>query len=197
MAAGEGTARPFRPYDRRLRRDERCSKTSFSHACFPALGHPGYNVSRRTRAVRVHGVLQRRSRFRGFRVASCSVYGNSLRWGSGCWPTGTVPGTGGRAKDHPLDKADSVDILVIWMPVSKSAQTAASCRSLGHGNGTHTYAWLERYLIARYLVSIALTNYMEFSDCVHDSLFDFMQVLNGRAAGTVFHRPRQRRQDRH
>ncbi len=81
-------------------------------------------------------------------------------------------------KDHPLDKADSVDILVTCDARFKVGSNGRLVSITGHGNGTHTYAWSERYPIATYLVSIALTNYMEFSDWFHYSPSDSMQVLN-------------------
>ena len=81
-------------------------------------------------------------------------------------------------KDHPLDKADSVDILVTCDARFKVGSNGRLVSITGHGDGTHTYAWSERYPIATYLVSIAITNYVEFSDWFHYTPSDSMQILN-------------------
>ena len=81
-------------------------------------------------------------------------------------------------KDHPADKADSVDIRITC---DHSFKVGSNGRLIGvteHGDGTHTYVWSERYPIATYLVSVALTDYVEFSDWFHYGPSDSMQVLN-------------------
>ncbi len=81
-------------------------------------------------------------------------------------------------KDHPLDKADSVDVVVTCDARYKVGSNGRLVSIIERGDGTHTYAWSERYPIATYLVSIALTNYTEFSDWFHYGPSDSMQVLN-------------------
>ncbi len=80
-------------------------------------------------------------------------------------------------KDHPSDKADSVDI---WVTVSQAYKVGSNGILTGvsdNGDGTSTWMWSERYPIASYLVMVAITNYAEFSDWfVYGS--DSMQVLN-------------------
>jgi aminopeptidase N len=81
-------------------------------------------------------------------------------------------------KDHPQDKADSVDIRVTCDAAFKVGANGQLKGVTEHGDGTHTYAWSERYPIATYLVSIALTDYVEFSDWFHYGPSDSMQILN-------------------
>ena len=81
-------------------------------------------------------------------------------------------------KDHPSDKADSVDV---WVTVDSSLKvgsngTLTAIRS--NGDGTHTYQWAERYPISTYLVSMAISNYAEFTDWWKYSPADSMPVLN-------------------
>lgn len=80
--------------------------------------------------------------------------------------------------DHPLDKADSVDV---WVTCDTTLKVGSNGKLVGitnHGNGTHTYKWAERYPIATYLVSIALSNFAIFSDWFHYSATDSMEILN-------------------
>jgi aminopeptidase N len=81
-------------------------------------------------------------------------------------------------KDHPLDKADSVDVRVTCDAAFKVGSNGRLVSITDHGDGTHTYAWSERYPIATYLVSVALTDYVEFSDWFHYGPADSMEVLN-------------------
>jgi aminopeptidase N len=81
-------------------------------------------------------------------------------------------------KDHPLDKADSVDMRVTCDARFKVGSNGRLVSVTTLGNNLHTYTWSERYPIATYLVSVALTNYVEFSDWFHYSPSDSMQVLN-------------------
>jgi aminopeptidase N len=81
-------------------------------------------------------------------------------------------------KDHPIDKADSVDI---WVTVSQEYKVGSNGRLTGvsdNGDGTSTWKWSERYPIASYLVMVAITNYVEFSDCFVHGPSDSMLVLN-------------------
>ena len=81
-------------------------------------------------------------------------------------------------KDTPLDKADSVDI---WVRCSSSFKVGSNGRLtavINNGDGTTTHQWAERYPISTYLVSIAMTNYSEFSNWFRYSPSDSMQILN-------------------
>lgn len=81
-------------------------------------------------------------------------------------------------KNHPTDKADSVDVWVTCQSSLKVGSNGKLIATVDNGNGTHTVKWSERYPIATYLVSIALTNFAEFSNWFHYSPTDSMQILN-------------------
>ncbi len=81
-------------------------------------------------------------------------------------------------KNHPTDKADSVDVWVTCQSSLKVGSNGKLTATIDNGNGTHTVKWSERYPIATYLVSIALTNFAEFSNWFRYSPTDSMQVLN-------------------
>ncbi|MDH3252596.1 MAG: M1 family aminopeptidase, partial [Ignavibacteria bacterium] len=81
-------------------------------------------------------------------------------------------------KDHPSDKADSVDI---WVTVSQGYKVGSNGRLVSvsdNGDGTSTWKWSERYAIASYLVMVAITDYAEFSNWFVYSPSDSMEVLN-------------------
>lgn len=81
-------------------------------------------------------------------------------------------------KNHPLDKADSLDV---WVTCAQSVKVGSNGRLIevrDNGDGTHTWMWAHRYPIASYLVSIAVANYVEFSDWFRYSSTDSMEVLN-------------------
>lgn len=81
-------------------------------------------------------------------------------------------------KDHPLDKADSADIWITCDSTFKVGSNGRLVSVTDNGDGTRTWKWAERYPIAAYLISIALTNYVEFSNWFRYSPSDSMQVLN-------------------
>ncbi|MFZ4622095.1 MAG: M1 family aminopeptidase [Bacteroidota bacterium] len=76
------------------------------------------------------------------------------------------------------DKADSADIIVTCNSYLKAGSNGILISSVLNGNGTITYHWKERYPIAPYLVSVALTNYLQFSNWFRYSATDSMEVLN-------------------
>jgi aminopeptidase N len=81
-------------------------------------------------------------------------------------------------KDHPIDKADSVDI---WVTVDGSFKVGSNGKLVAVVNnvdGTKTYKWAERYPITTYLVSVAITNYAEFTNWFRYTPTDSMPVLN-------------------
>jgi aminopeptidase N len=81
-------------------------------------------------------------------------------------------------KDHPLDKADSVDIWVTTNDTLKVGSNGRLVAVVQNGNRTKTWKWSERYPIATYLVSIAISNYAQFSNWFVYSRTDSMEVLN-------------------
>jgi hypothetical protein len=67
-------------------------------------------------------------------------------------------------KDHPSDKADSVDIRVT---IDSSLIVVSNGRLVSivdNGDGTKTTHWHESYPIATYLVSLAIADYYAYSD---------------------------------
>jgi len=79
-------------------------------------------------------------------------------------------------KDTPADKADSADF---WITVSTSLIPASNGRLMAivnNGNGTHTYKWKSSYPIAQYLLSMAITNYSQYTNYYHYSPTDSMPI---------------------
>jgi len=81
-------------------------------------------------------------------------------------------------KDHPVDKADSVDINVTVNAAFKVGSNGRLVSITDNGDGTRTHHWIERYPIATYLVSVTVTNFAEFSNWFRYSPLDSMQILN-------------------
>jgi aminopeptidase N len=81
-------------------------------------------------------------------------------------------------KDHPHDKADSADILVTCDSSYKVGSNGILTAVLNNGDGTKTFHWQERYPISTYLISVAITNYAEFTNWFRYGPADSMQVLN-------------------
>lgn len=80
--------------------------------------------------------------------------------------------------DDPADKADSVDMFVTCDSTYKVGSNGKLISVNNNGNGTHTVHWHESYPISTYLVSVAITNYAEFSNWFKYTPTDSMQVLN-------------------
>jgi aminopeptidase N len=81
-------------------------------------------------------------------------------------------------KDHPTDKADSVDI---WVTVDSTLKVGSNGKLIGvisNTDGTKTYRWAERYPISTYLVSLAISNYAEFTNWWRYTQTDSMPVLH-------------------
>jgi aminopeptidase N len=81
-------------------------------------------------------------------------------------------------KDHPSDKADSVDIWVTVDSTFKVGSEGKLVAVINNGNGTKTYQWAERYPISTYLISMAITNFAEFTNWFVYTPTDSMPVLN-------------------
>ena len=81
-------------------------------------------------------------------------------------------------RDHPLDKADSVDVRVTCPSGYRVGSNGKLMGVVDNGDGTSTHIWAERYPIATYLVSIAVTNYAAFSNWFVYSSTDSLEVLN-------------------
>jgi aminopeptidase N len=81
-------------------------------------------------------------------------------------------------RDDPSDKADSADIIITCDSTLKVGSEGTLASVNNNGNGTATYHWKERYPIASYLISIAITNYAQFSNWFRYSDRDSMEILN-------------------
>jgi aminopeptidase N len=81
-------------------------------------------------------------------------------------------------KDHPGDKADSVDVWVTCDSQFKVGSEGKLVAVVDNGNGTKTHKWQHRYPIATYLVSIAVSDFAEVTGWFKFTQTDSMQVLN-------------------
>jgi aminopeptidase N len=81
-------------------------------------------------------------------------------------------------KDHPSDKADSVDVLVTCADTLKVGSNGRLLSVRDNGDGTSTHTWAERYPIATYLVSVAIGPFASFSNWYTYAPGDSMEVLN-------------------
>ncbi|HTY37613.1 MAG TPA: M1 family aminopeptidase [Bacteroidota bacterium] len=81
-------------------------------------------------------------------------------------------------KNDNTDKADSADIWVTVPSGLKVGSNGLLVAVNDNGDGTNTYEWSERYPIAAYLISIAVSNYAVFTDWYRYSPTDSMQILN-------------------
>jgi aminopeptidase N len=81
-------------------------------------------------------------------------------------------------RDHPMDKADSVDILITCPTGLRVGSNGRLMAVHDNGDGTSTHFWSERYPIATYLVSIAVSNFAAFSNWFVFSPTDSMEILN-------------------
>ncbi|HAL55297.1 MAG TPA: peptidase M1 [Bacteroidetes bacterium] len=81
-------------------------------------------------------------------------------------------------KDHPTDKADSVDVWITCSASFKVGSQGKLIAVIDNGDGTRTHRWQHRFPISTYLVSIAVANYSEVSQWYRYSAVDSMIVLN-------------------
>ncbi len=81
-------------------------------------------------------------------------------------------------KDHPSDKADSADIIVTCDSSFRVGSNGKLTAVIDNLDGTKTFHWEERYPIATYLISVALTNYAQFSNWFHYTATESLEVLN-------------------
>ncbi|MFA6980194.1 MAG: M1 family aminopeptidase [Ignavibacteriaceae bacterium] len=81
-------------------------------------------------------------------------------------------------KDTPADKADSADI---WIRCDSSLKAISNGKLTGVANnkdGTFTWKWEERYPIAQYLISMAISNFAEYQQYFKYSKTDSMSVIH-------------------
>jgi aminopeptidase N len=82
------------------------------------------------------------------------------------------------SKDHPSDKADSVDIWITCDAKFKVGSQGKLIAVVNNSDGTRTHRWQHRYPIATYLVSIAVAEYTEVTGWFKYSATDSMPVVN-------------------
>lgn len=75
------------------------------------------------------------------------------------------------------DKIDSIDVFVTVPNGNKVASNGLLINQITQGNQT-TFHWQHRYLIETYLIAIAVTNYVEFSDYFDLQNGDSLLLLN-------------------
>ena len=81
-------------------------------------------------------------------------------------------------KDTPNDKADSSDVTVTVDSSFRVGSNGILVSVVDNNDATKTHHWKERYPIAPYLISVAMTNYTQFSNWFHYSPTDSMEILN-------------------
>lgn len=67
-------------------------------------------------------------------------------------------------KDVPEDKADSVDIFITVPDTLTAVSNGKLVEVISRGDSLVTYHWKESYPIATYLISLAITKYLHWSD---------------------------------
>ncbi len=80
-------------------------------------------------------------------------------------------------KDTPADKADSSDVWVTCNESMTAASNGILQQVVTSSNGTKTYKWHNGYPIAQYLISIAVSNYVQHVNYYKYTATDSMPVL--------------------
>ncbi|GAA4404198.1 M1 family aminopeptidase [Nibrella viscosa] len=65
-------------------------------------------------------------------------------------------------KDTPADKADSSSVSITAPAVFVSVSNGTLLGTTTNPDGTRTYRWHNRYPIAQYLISVAMSNYVQY-----------------------------------
>ncbi len=81
-------------------------------------------------------------------------------------------------KDNPDDKADSSQVNLTCANEFIAASNGVLQDVIENGNGTHTYYWFNKYPIANYLISMAITNYTVYKNYFHYAPNDSMPVVH-------------------
>jgi aminopeptidase N len=79
------------------------------------------------------------------------------------------------------DKADSSDVWITCSSNLTGVSNGVLTETLINGDGTKTYKWKNRYPIANYLISIAVSNYAEYKNYfkyTSDGIQDSMLVIH-------------------
>lgn len=98
-----------------------------------------------------------------------SIYTLSEPYGSkDWWP----------CKDTPADKADSADVWFTVLNPIKAISNGTLQEAIDNGDGTSTYKWKVSYPIAQYLLSLAATDYVEYTNYYNYSPTDSMPIYH-------------------
>ncbi len=81
-------------------------------------------------------------------------------------------------KDNPDDKADSSQVNLTCADNLIPVSNGVLQKITDNGNGTHTYFWFNKYPIANYLISMAVTNYTVYKNYFRYSPGDSMLVVH-------------------
>ncbi len=81
-------------------------------------------------------------------------------------------------KDNPDDKVDSSQVNLTCADNLIPVSNGVLQQVIENGNGTHTYFWFNKYPIANYLISMAITNYTVYKNYFHYSPADSMLVVH-------------------
>jgi hypothetical protein len=81
-------------------------------------------------------------------------------------------------KDIPHDKADSADIKITVPDNLIGTSNGVLISDTNNGNGTRTFHWHSSYPITTYLISLAISNYQEFTDWYYPVSGDSMPIVN-------------------
>lgn len=80
------------------------------------------------------------------------------------------------SKDNPDDKADSSQVNLTCSNSLIPVSNGILQRITDNGDGTHTYFWYNKYPIANYLISMAISNYTLYKNYFHYAANDSMPV---------------------
>jgi aminopeptidase N len=81
-------------------------------------------------------------------------------------------------KDNPADKADSSQMNITCSVNLTGVSNGVLQNVIDNGDGTHTFYWYNKYPIANYLISLAISNYTEYKTYFHYSSADSMLVVH-------------------
>ncbi len=80
-------------------------------------------------------------------------------------------------KDTPADKADSSDVWITCDSNLIAASNGLLKQVVNNGNGTNTFKWHNSYPIAQYLISIAVSNYIQHTNYYKYAAADSMPIM--------------------
>ena len=81
-------------------------------------------------------------------------------------------------KDTPADKADSSDVWITCDTSLTGVSNGLLTSVVNNGNGTHTFKWKNGYPIAQYLISVAISNYAEYTTYYKYAVNDSLPIQN-------------------